>query len=73
LAGVEFTGCWLPGLAARNVDNRHDIALVDCTVRGGPVDLTGARVRGSLVLDASRLHHPERQALCADQVMRVTS
>jgi hypothetical protein len=68
LAGVEFTGCLLPGLAARNVYSRNDISLLDCTVRGGPVDLTDARVKGSLVLNDSRLAHPGQRALHADRL-----
>lgn len=68
LAGLAFTGCWLPGLAARNMSSDNDMLLVDTTVQGGMVDLTDARIKGSLVLTGSRLNHPGQRALHADRL-----
>lgn len=68
LAGLEFGGCWLPGLSARNVTSDNDIALLNTTVRGGSVDLTDARIRGSLLLSGSRLNNPGRRTLHADRL-----
>ncbi len=68
LAGLEFDGCWLPGLSARNARSDNDIALKNTTVRGGTVDLTDATVRGSLLLSGSRLSNPGRRALHADRL-----
>ncbi|AXX34289.1 hypothetical protein KCV87_21030 [Actinosynnema pretiosum subsp. pretiosum] len=49
LAGVQFTGCWLPGLLARNLSSANEFSLV-ATACAGPVDLTDADVAGSLSL-----------------------
>lgn len=68
LAGIEFTGCWLPGLNARNAQSKNDVVLVDTTVEDGSVDLTDARITGSLVLTDSRLRHPGQRALFADRL-----
>ncbi|HEX3589485.1 MAG TPA: oxidoreductase [Pseudonocardiaceae bacterium] len=68
LAGLEFNGCWLPGLKARNARSDNDIALVNTTVRGGAVDLTDAHIRGSLVLSHSRLNNPGGRGLHADRL-----
>jgi hypothetical protein len=68
LAGLEFNGCWLPGLLARNARSDNDIGLLNTTVRGGSVDLTDAHVRGSLLLSGSRLANPGRRALHADRL-----
>ena len=68
LAGVEFAGCWLPGLCARNASSANDIALTDSTVAGHEVDLTDARVHGSLVLSGSRLENPGGRTLHGDRL-----
>jgi hypothetical protein len=68
LAGLEFNGCYLPGLSARNVTSDNDIALLDTTVRGAAVDLTDGRIRGSLVLSGSRLSNARGRALHADRL-----
>ncbi|HEY3753762.1 MAG TPA: hypothetical protein VGL80_31610 [Pseudonocardiaceae bacterium] len=68
LAGLEFNGCWLPGLSARNTRSDNDIALLNTTVRGGSVDLTDAHIRGSLLLSGSRLNNPGQRALHADRL-----
>lgn len=68
LAGLDFTGCWLPGLHARNVISENDVTLADTTVHGAPVDLTDARVRGSVVLDRSRFSNPGGRAVHADRL-----
>jgi hypothetical protein len=68
LAGLEFNGCWLPGLSARNARSDNDIGLLNTTVRGGSVDLTDANIKGSLLLGGSRLHHPGKRALFADRL-----
>jgi hypothetical protein len=69
LAGIEFNGCWLPGLLARNARSDNDVALLDTTVRGGTVDLTDAHIRGSLLLSGSRLRFADgRRALHADRL-----
>ncbi|HWE91285.1 MAG TPA: hypothetical protein VG317_17625 [Pseudonocardiaceae bacterium] len=68
LAGLEFSGCWLPGMTARNARSQNDIVLTDTTVDGGSVDLTDARITGSLVLTGSRLRFPNRRALFADRL-----
>jgi hypothetical protein len=68
LAGLEFNGCWLPGLSARNTRSDNDIALINTTVRGGSVDLTDGYIRGSLLLSGSRLNNPGRRALHADRL-----
>jgi hypothetical protein len=68
LAGLEFNGCWLPGLSARNARSDNDIGLLNTTVRGGSVDLTDANIRGSLLLGGSRLNHPGKRALFADRL-----
>lgn len=68
LAGLEFDGCWLPGLSARNARSDNDLGLLNTTVRGGSVDLTDATIRGSLVLSGSRFAHPGHRALHADRL-----
>jgi hypothetical protein len=68
LAGLEFDGCWLPGLSARNARCDNDIALLNTTVRGGKVDLTDATIRGSLLLSGSRLANPGGRGLHADRL-----
>jgi hypothetical protein len=68
LAGLEFNGCWLPGLSARNTHSDNDIALLNTTVRGGTVDLTDARIQGSLLLVGSRLNNPGERGLHADRL-----
>lgn len=67
LAGLSCTGCWLPGLSARNARSDNDIALLDTTVRGR-VDLTDAHIRGSLLLSGSRLNNPGGRGLHADRL-----
>ncbi|HEX5114095.1 MAG TPA: hypothetical protein VFW65_02745 [Pseudonocardiaceae bacterium] len=67
LAGLEFNGCWLPGLSARNARSDNDIALLNTTVRG-TVDLTDARIQGSLLLVGSRLNNPGKRGLHADRL-----
>lgn len=68
LAGLEFNGCWLPGMSARNARSDNDIAFLNTTVRGGTVDLTDAHISGSLLLSGSRLSNPGRRALHADRL-----
>ncbi len=68
LAGLEFNGCWLPGLLGRNTRSDNDIALLNTTVYGGSVDLTDARIRGSLLLSGSRLNNPGGRGLHADRL-----
>jgi hypothetical protein len=68
VAGLEFTGCWLPGLAARNLRSGNDLVLTDCTVDGDSVDLTDAAVEGSLMLGGSRLVNPAGLGLYADRL-----
>jgi hypothetical protein len=69
LAGVEFDGCWLPGLMARNASSDNDITLTGSTVFGQPIDLTDGRVHGSLVLSGSRLDNPGGRTLHADRLV----
>jgi hypothetical protein len=68
LAGLEFNGCWLPGLSARNARSDNDVAILNTTVRGGKLDLTDATVRGSLLLSGSRLVNPGGRGLHADRL-----
>lgn len=68
LAGVEFRGCALPGLRARNLRSDNDVLLVGGTVVRGTVDLTDSEVRGSLVLRDSGLGSSSGPALHADRL-----
>jgi hypothetical protein len=68
LAGLEFTGCYLPGLLARNVDSDNDISLLNTTVFGASVDVSDGRIRGSLNLSGSRLNNRGGRALHADRL-----
>jgi cytoskeletal protein CcmA (bactofilin family) len=67
LAAIEFTNCWLPGLAGRNLQSANDVALIGCTVEG-PLDLTDSDIGGSLLLRDSTLRAPGRLALHADRM-----
>ncbi|MCT2586417.1 hypothetical protein [Actinophytocola gossypii] len=68
LAGVEFTGCHLPGLEGRNLYSDNDVRLIGGTRVHGRVDLTDAEISGSLELTGSRLHNPGGYALHADRL-----
>jgi hypothetical protein len=67
LAGVEFSGCWLPGLSGRNLSSANDVALLGTTVEGA-VDLTDSDVEGSLLLRDSTLRNPDALAVHADRL-----
>lgn len=69
IAGCEFDGCWLPGLAARNLRSDNDFTLRDCTVRGAEVDLTDADLGGTLTLSGSTLDNPDGPALHANRLV----
>lgn len=68
LAGIEFDGCWLPGLRARNASSDNDIVMRRCTVSEGSVDLTDAQVHGSVVLSGCTLDNPTGRTLHADRL-----
>ncbi|MEN3612757.1 hypothetical protein AAH979_24790 [Plantactinospora sp. ZYX-F-223] len=51
---LVLTDCTLPGLRARLLDLRGDLALLHCVVTG-PVDLRDAQVGGTVTLNGSRL------------------
>lgn len=67
LAGIEFAGCWLPGLSGRNLSSANDFVLVSSTVEG-PVDLTDSDVDGSVLLRDTVLSVPDGVALHADRM-----
>lgn len=62
LMGLELDGCWLPGLAARNLRSDSDVRLVHTTCRG-EVDLTDAQINGSFAISGSTLANPGGRAL----------
>ncbi|MGM1063573.1 hypothetical protein [Saccharothrix sp. Mg75] len=57
LAGIEFAGCWLPGLLGRNLSSGNEISLAGSTVEG-LVDLVDADIAGSLSLQDASLIAP---------------
>ena len=68
LAGLEFDGCWLPGLSAKNLRSDSDVVLADTVVHGGTVELSDADINGSLSLLGSRFTNPDGRALHADRL-----
>ncbi|WP_436492894.1 hypothetical protein [Actinokineospora sp. HUAS TT18] len=68
LAGIEFNGCALPGLAGRNLRSDNDVLLVAGSVVQGTVDLTDGEIHGSLVLRGSKLFSAGGPALHADRL-----
>ncbi|OLR90965.1 translocation/assembly module TamB domain-containing protein [Actinokineospora bangkokensis] len=72
IAGVEFSGCALPGLRARNLTSDNDVRFAQRTAVRGTIDLTDAQVRGSLVLSGCRITaDPGEPALHADRLQLV--
>ncbi|MEV0676860.1 hypothetical protein AB0I60_10075 [Actinosynnema sp. NPDC050436] len=67
LAGVDFAGCLLPGLRARNLSSANEVSLAGSTVQG-VVDLTDADIAASLSLRGSALRVPGDVAVLADRV-----
>lgn len=68
LAGLEFDGCWLPGLSAKNLRSDSDVVLTDTVVNRGTVQLSDADINGSLSLLGSRFTNPDGRALHADRL-----
>jgi hypothetical protein len=64
---VVFLGCSLPGLRARLLDLRGDLALRQCTVTG-LVDLRFARVGGDVDFGRTVLRNPSGPALAAERL-----
>jgi hypothetical protein len=52
----------------RNLNSDNDVALMNTTVQGGPVDLVGASVRGSLLLSFSRLVNHGRRVVNGERM-----
>ncbi|MBE1484660.1 hypothetical protein [Plantactinospora soyae] len=57
VVNLLLTDCTLPGLRARLLELRGDLALVRCKV-ARPVDLCDARVGGTVTLDGSHVVNP---------------
>jgi hypothetical protein len=57
VVNLLLTDCTLPGLRARLLELRGDLALVRCAVAGS-VDLCDVRVGGTVTLDGSRIVNP---------------
>lgn len=67
--GLALTGCRVPGLRAGNLRVSADLLLNDGFTARGPIDLTDARIGGSLRLSAGRLTAVGGRALIADRVV----
>ena len=68
LAGLMFAQCRFPGLRARNLSTTNDVEMLGCTSAQGVINLTDARIGGSLELTDSELHHPGKRAMHADRL-----
>ncbi|RJQ83448.1 oxidoreductase [Pseudonocardiaceae bacterium YIM PH 21723] len=75
IGGLEFAGCWLPGLRAKNLRSGNDLVINRCTMDGttstspglDAIDLTDADINGSIRLEYSTFTHPRGRALIADR------
>lgn len=70
LAGLAMTGCRVPGLRAGNVRVAADLLLADGFTATGAVNLSDARIGGSLRMSGGRLRGVDGgRALFADRIV----
>lgn len=69
LAGLRLPGCRMPGLRGHNLSVDSDLVLEAGFSSNGQVDLTDARIAGSLRLSGAVLRKPGGHALLADRLV----
>jgi hypothetical protein len=68
MGGLEFHGCHLPGLSARNLESKGDVVFDGSAVSGGAIDLTDASIGGSLTLRECHLDNPGGDSITAARI-----
>lgn len=68
LAGLMFSQCRFPGLRARNLSTGNDVEMLNCVSADGVINLTDARLGGSLEMTDSELRNPGKRAMHADRL-----
>jgi hypothetical protein len=65
---LRLPGCHLPALDAEQLTTRGNVELRDGFHARGEVNLGGAHIGGSLILDGATLSNPDGRALYADRL-----